>query len=206
MTPSALRSFLACFMGFSLAAGACAHRTPDAIRGDGAATKPAAPAPADSPYVPMALSPGARNEGGLWLGAAQMSDLVALGPRWKLQHDGYTPNAAIALRLRAAFPRDKGLHLDVVFGSWCGDSVREVPRFVKLVEALGAAAPPIRFVGVDYQKRDPSGLGILYGTKNVPTFVVLRRNVEIGRIIESPRVSLEADLLELVAGAEKPAK
>ena len=149
-------------------------------------------------YVPATLKPGGLIDD-LWLGPATPADLLALGPRWQAQYDGYAPNTAEVTKLRVALAGRAGLHLDVVFGSWCGDSVREVPRFLKLVRALGPAAPPIRWIGVDRQKRDPTGLGLLHGTRNVPTFVVLVRNVEVGRIIESPDVSLETDLLRIVA-------
>jgi hypothetical protein len=44
----------------------------------------------------------------------------------------------------------------------------------------------------------PPGIKKEYGITNVPTFIVSYRGMEMGRIIESPKTTLEGDLVELL--------
>ena len=103
--------------------------------------------------------------------------------------------------------RDVGsdrLDVTVFFGSWCGDSRREVPRFVKLLDAIGFPRERVRLVGVDRSddavKRSPGGEERGQEIYRVPTFVVSRDGAEIGRVVEHPALSLERDLLAIVRG------
>ena len=38
----------------------------------------------------------------------------------------------------------------------------------------------------------------------IPTFIVYRKDAEIGRIVETPKTTLEADLLEILSKPVKP--
>jgi thiol-disulfide isomerase/thioredoxin len=89
-----------------------------------------------------------------------------------------------------SWPSD--LYIDVYFGSWCHDSAREVPRFLKMV----AENPSIfkRLIALDYDKSEPKGSAKSHDIKYTPTFIVYQNNKEIGRIIERPNVSLTADI------------
>lgn len=93
-----------------------------------------------------------------------------------------------------AWPKD--LHIDVYFGTWCHDSQREVPRFLKIIAASTAISN--RLIGIDYEKSEPSGLAKSHDIKYTPTFVVYQNNKEIGRIIERPKVSLAADITAML--------
>ena len=86
----------------------------------------------------------------------------------------------------------KDLHVDVYFGSWCHDSVREVPRFLKIV----AQSPTLsnRLIALDYAKLEPSGSAKSHNIKYTPTFIIYQNDKEIGRIIERPKVSLTTDI------------
>lgn len=88
------------------------------------------------------------------------------------------------------WPND--LHVDVYFGTWCHDSQREVPRFLKIVSEKADLSN--RLIGLDYEKSEPSGSAKSHDIKYTPTFVVYQNNKEIGRIVERPKVSLAADI------------
>ncbi|RMA79304.1 thioredoxin-like protein [Umboniibacter marinipuniceus] len=78
----------------------------------------------------------------------------------------------------------------VLFGSWCHDSVREVPYFIRIMEAAGITE--YQLIGVDYSKQDDAGLAAEYGLKSTPTFVVLNaEGGEVGRFVESNPKSME---------------
>jgi hypothetical protein len=89
----------------------------------------------------------------------------------------------------------------VFFGAWCSDSERDLPRFLKIADGAGLPPAKITLYSLDRTKKSPDGLTARYGIEFVPTFIVLKDGVEVGRITESPRVSVEADLLTILVAA-----
>jgi len=91
-----------------------------------------------------------------------------------------------------------GKIIKIVLGTWCGDSRREVPRFVKILDYCEFPANQIFYINVDRDKKGLSnevdGLNIEY----VPTFIVYENDKELGRIIEAPEATLEEDLVQIV--------
>jgi thiol-disulfide isomerase/thioredoxin len=85
----------------------------------------------------------------------------------------------------------------VYFGSWCSDSRREVPRFIKIMDYLNFDYNKINFVGLDREKKAPNYKKNIWDIQYVPTFIILENGIEIGRIIETPDDSLEKDLLKI---------
>jgi thiol-disulfide isomerase/thioredoxin len=95
-----------------------------------------------------------------------------------------------------------GYRFRVFFGSWCGDSKREVPRFLKLLDLLGVQGESRELIGVGNKdtvyKRSPAGEEEGLGIFRVPTFIILKNGKEINRITEFPVRSLERDLFSIV--------
>ena len=86
----------------------------------------------------------------------------------------------------------------VLFGSWCHDSVREVPEFLRVMEAANIS--DYSLVGVDYSKQDDQGLAAQYKLKSTPTIVMLnKQGAEIGRFVESESQPMAAFLVSLMA-------
>ncbi len=100
--------------------------------------------------------------------------------------------------IRATYEGEEFL---VFFGAWCSDSMRDLPRFLKIADGAGLPPAKITLYSLDRTKRSPDGLTARYGIEFVPTFIVLKDGTEVGRITESPRVSVEADLLTILAAA-----
>jgi len=120
-------------------------------------------------------------------------------------HDGYQDYAshpAVLRMLRTVDRRDVTLQL--FFGTWCGDSRREVPRLVKLLDEMGFPREQLELVAVDAgegkQKRSPGGEERGLEIYRVPTLIVRRGEQEIGRLVEFPVLSLERDLLAILIG------
>lgn len=88
----------------------------------------------------------------------------------------------------------QGLELVVLFGTWCHDSVREVPRLMALVQALGLKAT---YFAVSRDKEEPMVVVERYHLRHTPTVVVLRNGEEIGRIVERPHTNWLEDLQAL---------
>lgn len=91
------------------------------------------------------------------------------------------------------------LHIEVFFGTWCHDSEREVPRFLKILTYNNSISSAL--IGLDFQKMEPSGVSANKDIKYTPTFVVYRHNKEIGRIIERPQTSLTADISAMLTAS-----
>jgi thiol-disulfide isomerase/thioredoxin len=94
-----------------------------------------------------------------------------------------------------------GISVTIFFGPWCSDSKKEVPLFLKVADAAGMADSTIRFYALDRTKKSPDGLAEKLRIEKVPTFIVMKNGEEVGRIVESPNTSMEADLLTILAKA-----
>ena len=92
----------------------------------------------------------------------------------------------------------RDIEIYVLFGTWCHDSQREVPRFLQLLNSLNIQENYIHLIGLNFLKNEPLGRGKHFQIKKTPTFVFLRNQKEIGRIVEMPEISLEADLLKIL--------
>jgi thiol-disulfide isomerase/thioredoxin len=99
----------------------------------------------------------------------------------------------------------KGKKITVFYGTWCGDSKREVPHLLKLLAACGFDNKHLQLVGVDRTetayKQSPQHEEAGKQIFRVPTIIVSAKGRELGRIIESPKESLEKDLHKILTGA-----
>ena len=92
----------------------------------------------------------------------------------------------------------ENITITIVMGTWCSDSRREVPRFLRLLDSIPLKEEKISLICVDRKKESPEGNVADLEIKFVPTFIIFRNNKEIGRIIETPYKSLEQDLKEII--------
>lgn len=98
----------------------------------------------------------------------------------------------------------EGVDVLVLLGTWCGDSKRQVPLFLKIADSAGFAPGQIRLYGVDRGKKSPEGVEAPYALERVPTFIFFRKSREIGRIVETPVTTMEADMLQILAAPDVP--
>ena len=140
-------------------------------------------------------------------GEVDVSALWTAVPRWRelAEEWGEDPgdgNLAAIERLAAV---DVPTELEVVFGTWCGDSRRSVPRVVAAVERAGNENLTLRLVGLERGFESPLGIAVERRVTNVPTVIVKRNGAEIGRFVESPRGdSVVTDLAAILGGAPVP--
>ncbi len=95
----------------------------------------------------------------------------------------------------------EGVEVLVFLGTWCSDSKRDVPRFLRIADGVGMGPDCYTLYSLDLKKTSPGGLEQKYMITLVPTFVFLRDGKEIGRIVELPRSTLEGDILSILASA-----
>jgi thiol-disulfide isomerase/thioredoxin len=113
----------------------------------------------------------------------------------------YTVDAATAGQLKTLLG---GKTIVVFMGTWCGDSRREVPRLIKILDYCNVPDERLNLIMVDYQdgayKQSPQHEEKGKQIFRVPCIIVMSGKKEIGRIVESPRNGLEKDLLEIITG------
>ena len=90
------------------------------------------------------------------------------------------------------------LSIKIVMGTWCPDSRREVPRFMRIIDLWKFPPDKITFIGVDNAKLSPVGEYDQLNIQRVPTFIFYKNNIEVGRIIENPVTSLEQDIVNIL--------
>ena len=91
------------------------------------------------------------------------------------------------------------LEIFIVMGTWCSDSQREVPRFLKITEFLNLQSGQLVIIGVDKNKKADEILISRMNIELVPTFIFYYEGEEVGRIIESPKETLEKDILNIIS-------
>lgn len=128
-----------------------------------------------------------------WLTQQQLFDQVKPYQSGKNQ---YQPEAEPLKKIKSL---SNDIQIMVFLGTWCSDSQREVPRFLKVMELAQNPHINYKLMGLDRSKRDADGFAEQYQIEFVPTFVVIHNDEEIGRIVETPIASIEQDLAEIIA-------
>lgn len=92
--------------------------------------------------------------------------------------------------------------IKLFLGTWCGDSRREVPRMLKLLERADFPLENLEIIALDSRKpnykKSPGGEEQGWDIRKVPTMILLRNGKETNRIVESPIASLEEDILSIL--------
>jgi len=118
---------------------------------------------------------------------------------FKVGYDTARVQEPIVAMLRSV---DAGIKTIVFLGTWCPDSRRNVPHFLKVADEAGIPADSISLYCVDRTKKSDDGLTSTYQIERVPTFIFLKGGKEIGRIVESPELSIEQDMVRIFVSAQ----
>jgi hypothetical protein len=163
------------------------------------ALQPASPAPA-SPTTAPSSSAGptgraTRPQTPPLTGQVTRAALEAY-PDWEqLRAQDYAPDAATVAAIRDQI---QGVDALLFVASWCPDSKRDVPRLFKIMDQAGFPGSRVTMHALDRTKKDAAGLTVKWNVERVPTFIFLRGGKEIGRVVERPKATLEADILQIL--------
>ncbi len=83
-------------------------------------------------------------------------------------------------------------------GTWCEDSQNLVPKLLKVLAAADYPMHQHTIYGVDRTKQAKYTEAKFYEISRVPTFILIKDNLEVGRITESVNKSVEADLKAII--------
>ncbi|TPN86701.1 thioredoxin family protein [Aquimarina algicola] len=126
--------------------------------------------------------------------------------QWFLKnYDDYAPQENSVITLKTLLPK---YTISIFMGTWCGDSKREVPRFYKILKESNFPLDRLTTVAVgrnreDY-KQSPGGEQEGLGIHRVPTFIIYKDGKEVNRIVESPKNTLEKDLIDIITKEYTP--
>ena len=118
-------------------------------------------------------------------------------PEWQKNYRIYKVNHTV---LDSISIEDNGMYnVDIFLGTWCGDSKREVPRFLRILdETTLVLSKNVKIYAVDRKKKLNNGLAEQNNIQRVATFIISKESKEIGRIVESPENNLESDLVKIL--------
>jgi thioredoxin 1 len=126
------------------------------------------------------------------LGDISQAQLLERHEMFKRNYDAYEVTAGID-----GLPAD--MKVKILFGTWCHDSEREVPRMLKLLAASGVKEESISLISLDIRKEEPEGRAKALDVRFTPTFIFFSGDIELGRIIERPTISLRDDVVAIAS-------
>ena len=126
--------------------------------------------------------------------------------RSTLEHDStftwfktnYETYSVDSMSLQTISELSYDIHFVMVLGTWCGDSKKEVPKLFKVFDSANISEHKIQSIGVDRSKKSYDGLSDKYNIQRVPTLIVLRGELELGRIVEYPKETLEKCIVKIL--------
>jgi hypothetical protein len=143
---------------------------------------------------PLASMPAAGPERML-VGKTTQGNLFRDYPVFWNNYRDYTPRNDVIEQLAGT----KGqVDILIFFGTWCKDSISEVPKILRVLDAANDRDLKLTLYGVDREKKEGIGMSDRFGIQRIPTTIVLRNGVELGRIVEYPERSNEENLLEIL--------
>ncbi|MBS1661153.1 MAG: thioredoxin family protein [Bacteroidetes bacterium] len=94
---------------------------------------------------------------------------------------GYTPNTQTVSVLKAKGSQVKFI---VFGGTWCEDTQALLPKFYMLLDAASIGSDQVSVIMVDRHKKAIGHLPEDMHLTSTPTFIVLKGDKEVGRVIE----------------------
>jgi hypothetical protein len=92
------------------------------------------------------------------------------------------------------------IKITIVMGTWCSDSRRVVPKFLRVLDYLKFPDCNVSILAIGRNKKGGSKETDGMNIELIPTIIFYRDNLEIGRIVESPKETIEKDILKILNG------
>lgn len=132
----------------------------------------------------------------MFVGAVTREGLTNISTWFSEEYNLYSPDSSAIEFLKSN--REKLPYLFLVMGTWCGDSKEHVPHFYKIADLIDYPLEKIFVVAVDRNKKGGDFCLADFDITLVPTFIFTSKGEEIGRIIETPVVSIEQDMVDII--------
>lgn len=120
---------------------------------------------------------------------------------FKENYANYSTNNNVIAKLKDSL---QDYTIKAFYGTWCGDSKRELPRFYKVIEKAKFNMNNLEAVAVDKKpeayKTSPNGEEKGLNVHRVPTFIFYKNGKEVNRIVEFPKQDFERDIYAITNG------
>jgi hypothetical protein len=129
------------------------------------------------------------------VGSVSRETILEKCPAWIDLMAAYQPAPEALDKLRGL---GREVVIEVYFGSWCSDSMAHVSAFFKILDLADTPLLRAEYFGIPEakDKRAPYDRG--RKIVKLPTFVVVVDGREAGRIVETPKRSVEEDLVRIL--------
>ncbi|HID38595.1 MAG TPA: thioredoxin family protein [Calditrichaeota bacterium] len=118
-------------------------------------------------------------------------------PEWLITEKEYMPDSSIITKLQELPGK---YTVEIFFGTWCGDSEREVPHFFKIHERARLKNKlSYKLYAVNRKLKLDNDLTEKRKIERVATFIFYKDGNEVGRIVETPNDLLENDILQILS-------
>lgn len=129
------------------------------------------------------------------VGPLTREEILQKIPEWKPFVEAYSPDLEIVGRLQKIHEE---VLIEILLGTWCPDCRRHVSAYFKIMDMVGNPLIRTTFTGIPRNREAREKYIAGKNVERVPTIIVSFRGREIGRIIETPEVSVEADLWRIL--------
>jgi len=127
-------------------------------------------------------------------GEISVEELITRYVKFAHQYEQYSVDAKEA----SDFSVLKEVEFVVMFGLWCHDSQREIPRLIKLMEKADISTDKIKLIAIDMEKNVPDEFSSQFSIQYTPTIFVTQENQVIAKVVEKPKNSLAKDILSQI--------
>ena len=114
-------------------------------------------------------------------------------------YNDYKPNPLLINSITAEL---KSYSIKLFMGTWCGDSKKEVPRFLKVLEACDFPSDQLMIIAVsnapNMYKQSPQHEEVGLNIHRVPTLIFYKKGKEVNRIVEHPINTFEEDIQQII--------
>jgi hypothetical protein len=132
--------------------------------------------------------------------------LVGIADKSKLMDDnafswfkkGYTQYKPNSVAIKTIIRQASSLHIVVFGGTWCSDTHDLLPGFYKAMDAAGIKDSQIKLYLVNRDKKTKDGASDKYQITNVPTIIVFKGDVQLGKVVEIAKTTIEADIAAML--------
>lgn len=116
---------------------------------------------------------------------------------FQINHESCQPDTTLLKQFKQQLKEHR---IQLFLGTWCSDSQREVPNFIKILQAVDFPINNLEMVAMDGDKENPAQEKKEWNIDYVPTIIFVKDGKEVNRIVEMPLESLEKDMLKILSG------
>jgi thiol-disulfide isomerase/thioredoxin len=129
------------------------------------------------------------------LGELTRDEILQNLPDWQAVAASYSPNLDVITRLQAV---NEEIQIEIFLGTWCPDSKQHVSAYFKIMDLVQNPLIRTTYIGIPRDRDDRQEYTQGKNIERIPTFIVTQRGQEAGRIVETPRISVEEDIWKII--------